>query len=461
MKLKSTTIAAAATFPAVSALAIIRLTGPETFLIMDRVFSFHNRSRNSMNAPAAALSLGLIHDGDTAIDEVFAAFFHSPASYTGEDMAEITCHGSPYITRRILGLLVSNGAVPAGPGDFTRRAFINGKMDLPQAEAVSALARAGSDASLKLALNQLFGGEKEPLEKIRMNLINAVALVESQLDFEHENSVEKEEIIKWINYTSTDMAKLLRGFRKAAVIKNGVKITIAGSPNTGKSSLLNALLGRDRAIVADLPGTTRDTIEEEIIIDSIPFLLSDTAGLRRSDDPAENEGIKRSKASISSADAVIFTVDSSVPLSAQDAAACSEISGRPHVVAMNKSDLKEAFSADSAKKYLKTTSPVIAVSAKNGSNINLLTKALKDIIMSSGGIDASSDPVISEARHAAALEKALTELKMASDIVEKNGALETAAEHLKYASNGIAEITGEIASSDVLDAVFKNFCVGK
>jgi tRNA modification GTPase len=461
MKLKSTTIAAAATFPAVSALAVIRLTGPETFSIMDRVFSFHNRSRTAMSAPAAALSLGLIHDGDTSIDEVFAAFFHSPSSYTGEDMAEITCHGSPFITRRILGLLVSNGAVPAGPGDFTRRAFINGKMDLPQAEAVSALTCARSDETLKLALNQLFGSEKEPLEKIRLNLINAVALVEAQLDFEHGDSLEKEEIIKWINYTSADIGRLLRGARKASVIKNGVKITIAGSPNTGKSSLLNALLGRDRAIVADLPGTTRDTIEEEIIIDSIPFLLSDTAGLRLSNDPAENEGIKRSKASISSADAVIFTVDSSTPLSAEDAAAYAEISGRPHVVAMNKSDLKAAFSAEGAKKYLRITSPVITVSAKNGSNINLLTKSLKDIIISSGGIDSSSDPVVSEARHTAALEKALMELKRASDIVEKGGALETAAEHLKYASNGIAEITGEIASSDVLDAVFKNFCVGK
>jgi len=461
MKLKSTTIAASATFPAVSALAVIRLSGPESFPIMDRVFSFHNRGRSVQNVPAAVLSLGLVRDGDMVIDEVFAAFFRAPASFSGEDMAEITCHGSPFISGRIMESLVKNGAVPAGPGDFTRRAFINGKMDLTQAEAVSSIMCARPDASLKISLDQLFGREREALDKIKLNLINAIAMVEADLDFEHGSPDEKYEIIKWINYTLGDINRLLRGAKKSAVIKNGVRIAIAGKPNTGKSTILNSLLGRDRAIVTDIAGTTRDTIEEEMIIDSIPFLLADTAGLREPGDAAEKEGVKRAKDAVSASDAVIFAMDSSLPISSEDAGAYAGISAKPHVVVLNKSDLKPVFSTEEAKKNIGITGPVIPISAKKGVNMELLKDLLKNMILSSKAIDNAPDPVVSEARHVAALEKSALELREAVVILEKGLGYEKAAEHLKYASGAVSSITGEIGTDDVLDAVFKNFCVGK
>jgi tRNA modification GTPase len=461
MKLKSTTIAAAATFPAVSALAVIRLSGPESFPIMDRVFSFHNRGRSVQNVPSSALSLGLVLDDDMVIDEVFTAFFRAPASFTGEDMAEITCHGSPYISRRIMETLVKNGALPAGPGDFTRRAFINGKMDLTQAEAVSSIMCATSDASLKISLDQLFGRERESLEKIKLNLINAIALVEADLDFEHGSPDGKYEIIKWIDYTLGDINRLLRGAKKASVIKNGVRITIAGKPNTGKSTILNRLLGRDRAIVTDIAGTTRDTIEEEVVLNSIPFLIADTAGLREPVDAAEKEGVKRTKDAVSASDAVIFAMDSSLPISPDDAAAYAEISAKPHVVVLNKSDLNPAFSPAEAKKYIGITGPIILISAKEGANMELLKDSMKNMITTSKAIDNSADPVVSEARHVAALEKSALELREAVVILEKGLGYEKAAEHLKYASGAVSSITGDIGTDDVLDAVFKNFCVGK
>ncbi|MGD0565970.1 MAG: GTPase, partial [Candidatus Goldiibacteriota bacterium] len=243
--------------------------------------------------------------------------------------------------------------------------------------------------------------------------------------------------------------------------KNGVRIAIAGKPNTGKSTILNRLLGRDRAIVTDIAGTTRDTIEEEIIVDSIPYLLADTAGLRDSIDPAEKEGVKRAKAAIAASDAVIFAMDSSLDITDEDISAYAAVSGRPHVVVLNKSDLKPAFTAAGAAKKMSISAPVITLSAKEGSNLNLLTNALKNIIISVTGIDNACDPVVSEARHIAALEKAAGELKEAIAVLEKGPGMEAAAEHIKYASGAVSSITGEIGTDEVLDAVFKNFCVGK
>jgi tRNA modification GTPase len=462
MKIQNATIAAIATGTARTPLGIIRLSGPMTFEIMSKIFEFKNKSRNITNAFTGSLSLGSIHGDSGIIDEAILSIFKSPDSYTGEDMAELSCHGNPLILRKVMETLVKNGALPAGPGDFTRRAYLNGKMDLTKAEAVSDIIDARTDASLKLSISQLFGAEKKVIEGLREGIIGLLALLEADVDFEHdEDPSNQADVVPGFESIIILIEKLIKSADLGLLIKEGAMVAITGRPNAGKSSLLNAITGFNRAIVTDIPGTTRDTIEESVVMDGIPVLLTDTAGIRHSSNPIEIEGIKRAKAAVKSSDAVIFTVDLSSPFTEEDKSLYAELSGKPHVIALNKTDMKHSFEAASLAGAFHPGAPVIYISALKNDNISSLTKAVKDIIMSSRGLDDPAEPVISALRHKTALETALREIREGLLSVNHSLSYEIAAEHAKAAAAAVSSITGEIAVEDVLEKIFSNFCIGK
>lgn len=462
MTVKNLTIAAIATGMSRAPIGIVRISGPNTFEIIAKVFHFKNKTKNINNISHASISLGTIHNVSTLIDEALLSFFKAPDSYTGEDMAELSCHGNPLIMRKIMETLIINGADLAFPGDFTRRAFLNGKMDLTKAEAVSDIVSARTEAALKISINQLFGAEKKVIEDLRNGIIELLATLEADIDFEQEDITSN-----LLTLTSSfeaiiiSITNLIKSAEKGLLIKEGAKVTITGRPNAGKSSLLNALTGFNRAIVTDIPGTTRDTIEETIIIDNMPVILTDTAGIRKSNNPIEEEGIKRAKAAITSADAIIFTIDSSSPLTNEDKLLYAEILYKPHIIVLNKTDMTRAFDVSSLTSILKAEAPIVSVSALKNENIDNLTKTIKYIIIKSKDLSDENEPAISALRHKTALDSALKEMQEGCLCINNNSSYEIAAEHVKAAANSVSLITGEIATEDVLNKIFSNFCIGK
>ncbi|MEI7541786.1 MAG: tRNA uridine-5-carboxymethylaminomethyl(34) synthesis GTPase MnmE [bacterium] len=462
MKVKNLTIAAIATGLSRSPIGIIRISGSNTFEIIAKIFSFKNKNKNITNISNASISLGTIHNTSNIIDEALLSIFKSPDSYTGEDMAELSCHGNPLIMRKIMETLIINGANLAFPGDFTRRAFLNGKMDLTKAEAVSDIVSARTEAALKISVNQLFGAEKIVIEDLRNGIIELLAMLEADIDFEQDDVTSN-----LLALTSSfeaiiiSITNFIKSAEKGLLIKEGAKVTITGRPNAGKSSLLNALTGFNRAIVTDIPGTTRDTIEETIIIDNIPVILTDTAGIRQASNPIEEEGIKRAKVAIVSADVVIFTMDVSSPITNEDKLLYAEILNKPHIIVLNKTDMTKAFDATSLTSILKAEAPIISVSALKNENINNLTKTIKAIIIKSKDLNDENEPAISALRHKTALDSALKDIAEGLLCINNNSSYETAAEHVKAAAASVSLITGEIATEDVLDKIFSNFCIGK
>jgi tRNA modification GTPase len=459
--MKDSTIAAIATYPAEAAIGLIRISGKDAFKAASDIFTLKKKPFKSLKPNYAAL--GYIHTGPEKIDEAMLVLFKGPRSYTGEDMAELSCHGSPYILEKVMHLLISKGCTPAGPGEFTKRAFLNGKMDLSEAEAVADLISAKNGPALKLALNQLSGGESGLIKKLRRSLLQLLSLVEAGIDFAHED-IEKTAPQKAAALAEKLLAKvaaLAKNADDGLMLKNGIKTVIAGKPNTGKSSLLNAMLNKDRAIVTSAPGTTRDTVEGALSSGGLYFRLIDTAGIRRAKNQAEKHGIKKARAALKSSDAAILVIDGSRKPDRADLAVYTALKSKKLVVAVNKSDLKAAVSPAEAAVFfrLKRATPVLCVSAKTKHGIKSLTNALKNIIMDekSGGFGGA---VVSSLRHKKELLSSAVALRAAVSSLKK-GVFEEAAFDLKQAAARLGAITGEISSEAVLDGIFKNFCIGK
>ncbi len=454
----SDTIAAIATPPGEGAIGIIRLSGPEAISIVDGLFA----GKNLQAQPTHTLHFGKIKDGARVVDEVVVSLYKGPKSYTGEDVVEISCHGSNYVINEVLALCMASGARMAKPGEFTMRAFMKGKMDLTQAEAVADLIASQSGAAHKAAIHNLRGGFSNDLKHMRDQLITFSALIELELDFSQEDVefADRTQFYALIARITTATQELLQSFRLGNVIRNGVSVAIIGSPNAGKSTLLNALLNEERAIVSEIAGTTRDTIEETLNINGILFRIIDTAGIRaHSLDTIELKGMERSREAMDKADIVVYLFD---VRETEHTVFTNQIrefeeKGLKYLLAGNKTDIANI---DEVKEGLKdTTAPIIYLSAKNKENINQVKDALYNLV--AGGLIKQEGTIITNARHYGALQEMLKSLQDIKTGLDTNLPGDLISLDIRNCLYYMGEITGEITTEDKLDYIFSKFCIGK
>ncbi|MFZ2063103.1 MAG: tRNA uridine-5-carboxymethylaminomethyl(34) synthesis GTPase MnmE [Candidatus Binatus sp.] len=474
------TIVAPATAPGLGAVAIVRLSGPRAFEILDAIF----RPMHSAEFTPRMMRLGDVVDPATGarIDRALAVVMPHPASLTGEDVAEIQCHGGPYVVRRIIALALDAGARVAEPGEFTRRAFLNGRMDLAEAEAVADIVAARSDSALANALSQLSGALSQRVDELRAQVIAIRAHLEVEIDFSDEDIrlPSRREVAAEIERLIADVTVLHDSFARGLLMRDGVRATILGKPNAGKSSLLNLLLGADRAIVTAIAGTTRDVIEDSVQLGPYALVLNDTAGVRESTDDVERIGIERTLRSARDADLLIAMFDSSRPLEPSDLDVIRITNDRPGLAILNKRDLPAAIaSADLRDQGLRI--PILPFSAINLDEAATLRaeliKAIDALIadpspvisrerLGEGSAAAATIPTndqiaISRERHRDALAMALEALKNARNAVLSLMPPEIVAVDIMAAASALGSITGEVSGEDVLDAIFRDFCIGK
>lgn len=456
------TIAAPATTPGTGAISTIRVSGPDALKIVDTIVEFVKGTAEE--TPGYRIKFGkvLSKEGET-IDEVLVSIFHSPKSYTGEDMAEISCHASSYIVSQIMMRLVEEGALPAEPGEFTKRAFTAGKMDLAQAEAVADVIAASNAASLRVALNQLKGGFSNELKEMRAKLLDITSLLELELDFSEEDVefADRQKLTSLVDEVYSHVVRLADSFRTGNAIKNGVPVAIAGPTNAGKSTLLNALLGEDRAIVSDIAGTTRDTIEETMTIGGVLFRFIDTAGIRESDDTIEKIGIERTIRKMSEADIVLGVLDATdndnLYDTIQEILSHTDKENQTVFLLFNKTDLNACDISNIAgiPEHVKT----FEISAKSGKGLN----ELKDALCKSqtSRMVNSDQTLVTNIRHYTALKNAAESLSRVSDGLRMNIPSDFVAQDLREALYHTGSIVGEIANDEVLGNIFSHFCIGK
>ncbi len=465
------TIAAIATPSGNGAIAIIRLSGSRAFEIAGKVFRPFGGDTPLHERPGYTLVRGSIHDFGKAVDDVLVGIFRSPRSYTGEDVIEISCHGSVYIQQKILRLLVDNGASFAAPGEFTRRAFLNGKMDLSQAEAVADLIASESEAFHKVAMQQMRGGFSSELRTLRSRLLEFISLVELELDFSEEDVefADRAELKRLLSSIASMLGSLTSSFAFGNVIKNGIPVVIAGKPNVGKSTLLNILLKEEKALVSEVPGTTRDSIEDIIHLGGMTFRFIDTAGIRETTDKVEIMGIKRTMEKIRQARIILLMAEATDTTEHIDHLVCElskkqEFEGKKLILILNKSDLKEQGEKTGASGNNLFPSPgkddrVLEISAKTQQGL----EELKDMLVSIVNEDkpGENDVVVTNLRHYEALKNAHEAVKRASDGIDNLLPGDLLAMDIREVLHYLGEITGEITTDEILGNIFKNFCIGK
>lgn len=456
---KEDTIAAIATPPGEGAIGIIRVSGPDAERIAGEIF---RRPDGRM----AALRSHRLHHGTIVnpqtgepIDEVLVAFMRRPRSYTGEDVLEIHAHGSPQILREVLALLLSRGARQAEPGEFTKRAFLNGRLDLAQAEAVLDLIRSRTPAAGRVALGQARGHLSRWVSELREALIEILVQVEAAIDFPEEELelLRREELSERIDALLQRVRGLIRSYEWGKLFREGARVGIVGRPNVGKSSLFNALLGEERVIVTPEPGTTRDVIEESIDLEGLPVVLWDTAGIRATPDHVERIGVEFSMRTLGEAEALLLVLDGSSRLQEEDWVVRDLTRDRRRLIAVNKSDMKLALTPEELGLFA-DGSPPLFVSAKTGENLGRLRSALRELLL---GADSQPQVVITNLRHRAALQRAAEHLEHSRESAACGLAPEFLAADLQEAKNALEEIVGKITSEDVLERIFSEFCIGK
>ncbi len=465
------TIAAIATPPGESGIAVLRLSGPEAVNIAGKVFE--SRSGQVSGFHSHTIHYGMLRNAEgKKIDQVYLSLFRAPKSYTGQDVVEISSHGGLVISRAILNLLIQNGARHAEPGEFTKRAFLNGKIDLVQAEAVIDLIKARSEKSAETALNQLGGALRARFQNLKNEILKMMAHMEAFLDFPDEQLevYSNQEFAEKFDQLQGGIQKLLAGFGRGALLREGVSVVLAGRPNVGKSSLFNALLERDRALVSEHPGTTRDTLEEAIELEGFFLRLTDTAGFSDTSDPVERLGIERTGQTLKQAHLILYIVDSSVAFQDPDRAVLDQVrqSGKPFIVCLNKCDLAEKSNPGlesceilrSAKQPFRAAlDDIVRVSAKTREGFEALEKKMAEKIL--GMPYAVESEQVTRLRHKNALEECAQALGRAKKSWAERQSLEFVAADLKGALDSVRELTGEIYSEDLLDVIFSEFCIGK
>lgn len=459
----SDTIAAIATPLGEGGLAVIRVSGPQTLAVADK--SFQPAGKNSAQPSAAhshTIQFGKIIRHGKVVDEVLLAVLRAPRTFTREDTVEISCHGGILSAKLVLDTLLENGARLAEPGEFTRRAFLNGRIDLAQAEAVADLIHSRTELALAAANEQLAGKLSQRINRLRDDLMQTLAHVEAHIDFPDEDIAPdtKVQLLKRLEGGISFMDELLRTANEGQILRRGIRAAIVGRPNVGKSSLLNQLLGRDRAIVSPIAGTTRDTIEETANIRGLPVVFIDTAGLREARDEIEREGVRRSRESLASAEFILHVLDASEPLTDADKNYFNEFAGKKRILVRNKVDLplKLELPTDSALHTLHSAS--VDVSCVSGQGIEPLKDAIKELVWS-GEIKAEMLQVMINSRHQDALNRARAATQRTMDALRADATLELVAMDLRIAVNAVGEIVGKTATEDLLDSIFSQFCIGK
>jgi tRNA modification GTPase len=449
------TIVALATPSGIGAIGIIRLSGPEAILITNKIFY----GKDLTSVASHTIHVGTIRDGGKILDEVLVSVFIAPHSYSGENVVEISCHGSMYIIQQVIKLLLLEGARMAKPGEFTQRAFLNGKFDLAQAEAVSDLINADSEVSHLAAINQMRGGFSREIKMLREKLIHFASMIELELDFSEEDVefADRQQLVDLINELLNVVGSLLESFNLGNVIKNGVPTVIAGKPNAGKSTLLNALLNEEKAIVSEIAGTTRDFIEDEIHIEGITFRFIDTAGIREARDKIEKIGVERTKKKMKEASLILYMFDLKEEGIEEITAEVEKLDhlGIPYIKVANKLDLASSALLNS----LKEDESFIFISAKSRDNLDALKLRIIEKVNLEGF--KTGDTVVTNLRH---YESLFNSRKSLEDVLSGIGngiSGDLLAMDIRQALHYLGEITGEITADDLLDNIFSKFCIGK
>lgn len=454
------TIAAVATAMTASGIGIIRMSGPDSRKIAGKVYRLKGGKKRIEEVSSHTINYGFICDGEETIDEVLVMVMDGPRSYTGEDTVEIDCHGGVLAMKRVLETVVKYGARPAEPGEFTKRAFLNGRMDLSQAEAVIDVINAKNEYALKSSLGQLKGNIQKAIQEIRERIIFQIAYIESALDDPEHISIDGygETLGKEVELLKERLQQLLQTVREGKLMKEGIKTVILGKPNAGKSSLLNILVGEERAIVTDIAGTTRDILEESIVLHGISLRMIDTAGIRSTEDVVEKIGVKKAIEYAKDADLILYVVDSSVPLDENDREILELLQDKRAIVILNKADLEPVVTEDILRK--KTKHAVVSISAKEEEGIDLLEQQMKDMFFD-GELSFNDEIYITNVRHKAALEEAKRSLELVENSIQMQMPEDFFSIDLMNAYEALGSIIGESVGEDLVNEIFSKFCTGK
>lgn len=457
------TICAISTPPGLGAIAVIRLSGPDAIAVSKKIFHPREKELDISLVASHTIHFGTIGDGTELLDEVLLYIFRAPHSYTGEDVTEISCHGSPYIQQKLIELLLEQGVRLANPGEFTLRAFMNGKFDLSQAEAVADLIASHSKSSHDLAVSHMRGGFSKSIKMLREKLIDFTSLIELELDFSEENVefASRPELLKLLLELEDEITLLIKSFSIGNVIKNGIPVTIIGKPNVGKSTLLNTILNEEKAIVSEIPGTTRDAIEDAIVIGEYRFRFIDTAGLRTSVDRIEKMGIERTWEKIHEASIILYVFDvtedsfDDVMLAVSEFKEIAEDKSKKLILIGNKADKLKRL-PNGFKDFVEYET--IFVSAKRKENIHLIADSL---VASVKAENLSGSPIVSNTRHLEALQKSLESLKSVHAGLNSDLSPDLLTSDIRNALHHLGEITGDITTEEILGNIFGRFCIGK
>ncbi len=458
--MKTDTIAAIATAMTASGIGIIRISGDEAFSVIDKVYRAKNGNKVLSNMDSHTIHYGYIVDGDEIIDEVMVLLMRAPNSYTREDTIEIDCHGGVLVMRRILETVLKYGARCAEPGEFTKRAFLNGRIDLSQAESVIDIIHSKNDFALKSSMSQLKGALTDKIKKMRGEIIHEIAFIESALDDPEHISIDGygDRLSKIVSELRNRLQKMIDSSENGSILKEGINTVIVGKPNAGKSSLLNVLVGKERAIVTDIAGTTRDVLEEQINLNGISLNIIDTAGIRDTDDVVERIGVDKAKSYVEESDLVIYVVDASKNLDENDYEIIQMIEEKKAIVLLNKSDLDAVVTADIIKKKLKHK--IISISAKENTGIEELEDTIKEMFFH-GKLEFNDEVYITNIRHKTALVNSNESLGMVQRSIDDGMPEDFYSIDLMSAYEELGSIIGEAIEDDLVNEIFSKFCMGK
>ena len=458
--MKSDTIAAVATAMSPSGIGIIRLRGDESLQIIDKIYRSKSNKKKISECASHTIHYGYIYDGEEMIDEVMVLLMKAPNTYTKEDTIEIDCHGGVFVMKRILETVIKYGARPAEPGEFTKRAFLNGRIDLTQAESVIDVINSKNAFALKSSLSQLKGSVLTDVKKIRGNILHEIAFIETALDDPEHISLDgyNEKLLAVVNHERKEIKRLLDSSDNGRILKEGINTVILGKPNAGKSSLLNVLVGEERAIVTDIAGTTRDVLEEQINLHGISLNIMDTAGIRNTEDVVEKIGVTKAKEYANKADFIIYVIDSSTALDESDFDIMDILKDKKAVVLLNKSDLEAVTSKEEVEKHLDKT--IIPISAKENTGIIDLEETIKEMFFH-GEVSFNDEVYITNIRQKNSLQDALDSLNLVVQSIEDDMPEDFYSIDLMSAYESLGKMIGESVEDDLVNEIFSKFCMGK